>query len=120
MATGRQLLEALQAIDQKAPALLDQPLYATQGNDENGNCDIISVENILSATSLEVNGCQDLLGDDAIVALLESDGKDPLAMLEELLSITERINDFLMPEDYEVWQRIASETADLREGLNSL
>jgi hypothetical protein len=42
-----------------------------------------------------------------------------ICMLEELLSVTEQCRDSLPPEDRNTWQRIAAETADLREVLDA-
>jgi len=39
-----------------------------------------------------------------------------LSLLEELLSITEQFIDQMQPTEREVWQRIAAETADARDG----
>jgi hypothetical protein len=36
--------------------------------------------------------------------------------LEELLSITSPLTDYMSPEDHETWQHISARVADLREG----
>lgn len=42
-----------------------------------------------------------------------------LALLEELLSITEPFKDLMMPDTLKAWQSIAAITADLREEYNA-
>lgn len=39
-----------------------------------------------------------------------------LNLLEQLLSITEPLKQYLSPEDFEAWQNISAATADFRSG----
>lgn len=122
MITGRQLLEALQVIDRQTPTALDESLYATFGNDENGNADLIPVADLLQASDESINGVAETLMDGVPpVVVLDDEGKEsPLALLEEMLAMMEHTSDKMMQNDFERFQAVKQLTADLKEGLNAL
>jgi hypothetical protein len=61
MITARQLLEFLQHYaNSEAPSILDRPLFATYGNDENGNAEPLVIEKIAPAGNLDTNGLVDI------------------------------------------------------------
>lgn len=43
-----------------------------------------------------------------------------LELLEQLLSITEPLKEYLSPEDFETWQNISTATADFRSGESNV
>ena len=72
--TWRELLKTLQHFDKEAPSLLDKEAYATFGNDENGNAELLPIENVVPAGNLDVNGCAGVLDvADLVLALEELD-----------------------------------------------
>jgi len=61
MMTGRQLFDTLSEINATNPAALDGQLFATHGNDDNGNADLLEIEAVLPCDDLSINGIIDLM-----------------------------------------------------------
>lgn len=125
MITGRDVLEALLQIDRDNPEALDESLYATYGNDENGNADVIPVAAILPCCNPTINGVGEPLASDGmdeqpVIVLDDENNTSPLCLLEETLSIYEPLRDRLMQEDFERIKDISAIAADIREGMNAL
>lgn len=130
MVTGRTVLEALKEIERTSPQKLDEPLYATYGNDENGNADIIPIQALLNGNEESVNGIP--TDSDSPVIVLDDEGNNnfqiicvnlpifTLELLEELLNITVFVSDRLMPEEYDRFKEISKLTSELRQNMNAL
>lgn len=118
ISTGRQLLDALILL--RHTVVMDEPLYATFGNDENGNADLIPILNLLPANDSSINGTF-LDGKETPVIVLDDEGKEnSLDLLEEMLAMMEHTTDRMMKEDYDRFKVVCSLTADLREGMDAL
>ena len=89
MINGRLLLEALREIERTSPQKLDEPIFATYGNDENGNADIIPIQALLNGNGQETNGIAIVMDDTT------------LELLKETLALTTPLADRLQPEEYE-------------------
>lgn len=70
--TANDFLEMLLMYKNAYPELMDKPIVASFGNDENGNADVMMLETLTVSTDLECNGVQERI-QDALVILLEED-----------------------------------------------
>jgi|TARA_Y100000034_G_C6903283_1_gene418430 hypothetical protein len=118
MITGRQLLEALQKLDETSPERLDEQLFATFGNDDNGNADLIEVADLLAANDLSINGV-DQIGvldnaESPVVVLNEDETTSPKQLLDETLLMFGPFSDSLMPEEYERYVEIVHANDELQ------
>mgnify|MGYP003977880605 CR=1 FL=1 len=120
--TGRKLLEALKRIDETSPQKLDEPLFATYGNDENGNADIIPIQALLPAYDDAVNGIPNADCSISQVVVLDDEGKESVIdLMEEVIGMLEQCGvTYMMQEDYERFQEIKAKAKEIREGMNSL
>ena len=122
MATGRDLLEALKELEKTSPQKLDEPLFATYGNDENGNADIIPIQALLPAYDESVNLAESAFcAELPHVVVLDDEGKESVIdLLDEVIGMLEHEGRHMMQEDYERFQEIKAKVNEIRQNANAL